>query len=506
MWPFSRSQPEDGASPVARRRTGVRLARRFDAAKVDRLTADWPSTPLTADQVIDRNQRILVARSRDQAANNDYMANFLRLCRQNIVGHRGITLQAQARDQDGTLDERANEALEAWWRRWCRADSCDITGRRSFRRLCSLAVQSAAKDGEFFFREIRGRAAGPGGYALQIIDPQRCPVDYNVEASRDGVFVRQGIEFSREGRPLAYYFLSADAAARSGYTYGSQSLERVPAEDIIHGFDEVIVGQRRGIPWAATALWRLNQLHEFEKASVVNARIGATQQGVIEWEEGYGPEEDEEAIDEELVITLEGGRYSELPQGARLRNVESQYPSGEFSAFQKAMLRGAGAGMGVAYVSFANDLEGVNFSSIRQGVLDERDHWQELQEWLIESLVERVYAGALRAALIRSQVSGGGVTLKAQRLDKYLDVIWQGRRWAWVDPQKDINAEVTAKNNLLAAPSDIIRKQGRDPDSVWRAMSRDIEAMKAAGIPERFIEAAILGAQNAGGQSNDGED
>ena len=62
--------------------------------------------------MIDRNLRPLVARSRDQAAKNDYMKNFLRLCRQNIVGARGVVLQAQARDQDGKLDQGANQVLE----------------------------------------------------------------------------------------------------------------------------------------------------------------------------------------------------------------------------------------------------------------------------------------------------------------------------------------------------------------------------------------------------------
>lgn len=492
---------------VPRRRSAVLRRNIYDGAKVDRLTADWGTTPLTADQVIDRNLRALVARSRQQAASNDYMASFLRLCVQNIVGSRGVVLQAQAKDANGTLDRRANEALEAWWRSWG-GKSCDVTGRQTFRRICKSAVRTAAKDGEFMIREITGRAAGPAGYALQVIDPQRCPVDYNVERVPGTTrFVRQGIEFSESGRPVAFYFTTTDQ--RFGYTHGSLTLERVPAEEIIHGFVEEIDGQRRGIPWAATSLWRLNQLHEFEKAAVVNARNGAAHQGFIEWADGEGPEPDEDLEDEEMVVEAEGGIFRELPAGARLKELQSQYPSGEFVPFHKAMLRGAGAGMGVAYVSFANDLEGVNFSSIRQGVLDEREHWMDKQEWLIEELVERVYAGALRAALLRGQVGGGGMTLKPERIGKYLDVVWQGRRWPWVDPQKDINAEVTAKNNLLSAPSDIIRKQGRDPETVWRQMASDINAMQAAGIPESFIQAAVLGAGNVGksegGQPDEGD-
>ena len=271
-WPFKLSKRSADLSDVAQtsipkvaRKAGpitIRARRSFDAGETDRLTASWTTTPLTADQVIDRNQRVLVARSRDQAGRNDYMKAFLRLCDQNIVGHRGVILQAQARDENGALDRLANEAIEVWWRQWQRAENCDITGRRSFRMICKTAVRTAAKDGEFMIREVRGRSTAMG-YALQTVDPQRCPVDYNLDRMPGGRFVRQGIEYSREGRPLAYYFMTSKPE-HTGYTFNGSGLDRVPADEIIHGFIEDIEGQRRGLPWAATSLWRMHQLSGFE--------------------------------------------------------------------------------------------------------------------------------------------------------------------------------------------------------------------------------------------------
>jgi lambda family phage portal protein len=521
-WPFSQRSAQQPVKEVvaaqstipkiSRRMAArpVRMSRSYDAGETDRLTASWTTTPLTADQVIDRNQRILVARSREQAAKNDYLKNYLRLGEQNIVGHRGFILQAQAKDQNGSLDRSANEALEAWWKKWGRAENCDIKGRRSFRMTCKSSVRTAAKDGEFMIREILGKAA-PMGYALQSLDPQRCPVDYNIDRLPDGRFVRQGIEFSREGRALNYFFMTDDPG-NSGYTFNGRNLERVPASEIIHGFLEEIEGQRRGLPWAATSLWRLNQLSGFEKAALVNARTGASVGGFLEWEKDEGPEPDEELEDEELLIEPEGGVFQELPPGLKHKAFDSRYPSGEFGPFHKAMLRGAGAGMGVAYVSLANDLEGVNFSSIRQGVIDEREHWMDLQEWLIEVLIDRVYQRALERALLLGLVTNGPIRLKPERIAKYRDVFWQGRRWAWVDPKKDIDAEVTAKDNLLSAPSEIIRKQGRDPETVWKTVASDIKSMKDAGIPENFIMAAMgqaLGAKAPATQEetpNEGND
>ncbi|GHE88341.1 phage portal protein [Aliiroseovarius zhejiangensis] len=501
-WPFTSRRSESPDATAQMRKTSIpRVTRRrglpigsavrsYDAAQVDRYTAGWGSQPMTADDIIDRNQKILVARSREQAANNDYMKNYLRLCRQNIVGSRGISLQAQAKDGD-RLDTAANDALELFWHKWCRAENCDHKGRRSFRLILQGAITAAAKDGEFMIRELRGKAAGPMGYALQTLDPQRCPVDYNIDRLSGGRFVRQGIEYSSEGRALAYYFMRYDNRG-TGYAHGSSSLDRIAAGEIIHGFVEDVEGQRRGIPWAATALWRMKMLAGFEKSALVNARIGAAKTGFIEWDPEFAP--DEEDDDEEFVIEHAGGEIQELPVGAKFKEWNPQYPSGEFSPFRKAMLQGAGAGLGVAYVSFANDLEGVNFSSIRQGVLDEREHWMDLQEWLIETLVDRVYRGALEAGLLLGLVKNGPIRLRPESREKYENVLWQARRWAWVDPAKDIKAEVDSKNNLLTSPSEIIRKSGRDPQTVWKNMAADIDQMKSAGIPIEFIMASVLGA------------
>ena len=90
-------------------------------------------------------------------------------------------------------------------------------------------------------------------------------------------------------------------------------------------------------------------------------------------------------------------------------------------------------------------------------------------------------------------------------------VSWQPRRWAWIDPRADVQAAVMSKNNLLQSPGQIIREGGRDPSDVWREIAADIEEMRAAGIPDAFIQAAILDknlqasvmAQQTEGMSND---
>lgn len=470
---------------VAARRVGTRL---YDAGGSDRLTHSWSTQPLSADQVIARNQRALVARSREQTANNDYLKAFLRKARQNVVGPRGVQMQAQSKDAAGLLDADVNEAIEAAWAEWSKPENCCATGKRSLWSIQRLVVGSAAQDGEFMVRVVMGRDAGPWGLSLQVLDPQRCPVDLNESDLPGGRFIRQGIEFNQFGRPLGYLF-EAGRADPVAHTYGGRDFTRVPASDLLHGFVEELVEQKRGLPWASTSLWRLQMLGGFEKAALVNARAGAAKGGWLEWEEGYGPSVDED--DEDVEVLAEPGVWQELPPGLRAKTNDPQYPAGEFSQFHKSMLRGAAAGMGAAYNSLAQDLEGVNFSSIRQGTLDEREFWKELQEWLIESLLEPVFAMWLPRAILSQRIKVDGVPLEPRSLKDHETVSWQARRWDWIDPNADVKAAVSSKDNLFASPGQVIRDRGRDPRAVWREVARDIQEMRDAGIPESVIEAAM---------------
>ncbi|AWM87367.1 phage portal protein [Microvirga sp. 17 mud 1-3] len=495
FWNFGRTAEPAPAplAPAEQTRTRTLLsvrraaARMFKAANVMR-TDKWETTPTTPDEFISRQQRVLVARSRHQWANNDYVRNFVRLVRQNVVGPQGIILQAQAqKTRGGKLDKPLNDAIEAAWEEWSKGKNCDVTGKRSLWKIQRLVMNTTARDGEFIIRKVYGADAGPWGFALQLIDPQRLPPDYDVSRLKNGGFIRHGIEFNRYGRAVAYHFGSDDESDSQYYHVSGRGYIRIPADEIIHGFLEEMVGQRRGLPWSSTSLFRLHHLAGFENAAVQNARASASKMGFIEYADGFGPEcEDDEGVE----IDAEPLSFHELPQGAKIAEWNPQYPSGEFAVFNKAMLRGAAAGWGVAYNNVAGDLEGVNFSSIRQGTLDERDHYKDLQQWLIETLMQEIYDEWLPRALLSNRILVANKPVPASKLDACKQISWQGRRWQWIDPTADVKAAVESKNNLLASPGQIIRESGRDPQTVWQESARDVRAMIDAYVAEGIPEAA----------------
>lgn len=501
MWPFNKrsaviSAPQTGAlgDVQQKRRTwlGRSLAAMFKSAQVNP-NDKWTGTAISPDAFIATRQTTLVARSREQWSNNDYVRAFVRLVRQNIVGPIGVTMQSKAEKPRGGLDKEACAAIESSWFDWGKPENCTVTGQLSWRGAQCLAVETAARDGEFIVRLVFGDDAGPLGFAIQFIDAQRLPVSYTDRKLSNGGFVRHGIEFSRYGRPIAYHFESTDEQDADYYRYNGRGYVSVPADQIIHGFVHEMVSQRRGLPWASTSLFRLHHLQGFEDAAVQNARAGATKMGFIQYREGFGPEADDD-VDVAATIDAEPLSFHELPEGAEFKEFNPQYPNGEFAVFHKAMLRGAAAGMGVLYNNMAGDLEGVNFSSIRQGTLDEREHWKELQQWLIETLVCPVFHAWLKWSLLAGKISTkNGKQLPAEKLKVYSAVAWQPRRWSWIDPRADVDAAISSIRAGLTSISQVIREQGRDPETVFQELADDLEAMKAAGISEEIIMLFLIG-------------
>jgi len=86
-----------------------------------------------------------------------------------------------------------------------------------------------------------------------------------------------------------------------------------------------------------------------------------------------------------------------------------------------------------------------------------------IQEWFSGSFLERVFAEWLPSALAFGQVTmPNGSALPLSKIDKFRPHIFMGRRWEWVDPLKDIEADIAAINAGLKSPQSVAAKLGVD--------------------------------------------
>ena len=228
-------------------------------------------------------------------------------------------------------------------------------------------------------------------------------------------------------------------------------------------------------------------VREKKEATVVAARVGASKMGFFTTPDGDGTALADDTEGEngagDLITDAEPGAFPVLPEGYGFEPFNPDYPHAMYKDFVKTVLRGVASGIGVAYNTLANDLEGVNFSSIRSGVIEERDNWMALQNWMIENLLDDLFSTWLKFALLSGAVkTTTGAALPVAKFDKFNAAVWKGRRWQWVDPEKDANANITLIDNGLRSRADVVSEQGGDFDETLDALAEEQKKMEKLGL------------------------
>jgi lambda family phage portal protein len=148
--------------------------------------------------------------------------------------------------------------------------------------------------------------------------------------------------------------------------------------------------------------------------------------------------------------------------------------------------------LGVAYNSLSSDLEGVSYSSIRSGTIEERDQWRVKQNWMIAHFMQPIYEQWLSMQLLKNSI-GQDMTM----LDSLMEVRWQAKSWNWVDPLKDIQANIAAINAGIKTSSEVIAEQGGDIEDVYDQLAYEQELAREKGI--------VLTEVNAEGVNNEAD-
>jgi len=458
----------------------------FAGAGINRLTstlAQW-SGSINAD--LDGNISILRARARQLCQNNEFGRRFLGLLAGNVIGKTGPTLQLRALDPKGQLDTAANSVIETAYAQWTRR--CDVRGLLSLAQIQQISIKGAARDGEALIRLVRGREQ-PNGLGLQLLEADRLDDQLN-RTLTSGNIIRQGVECDSLLRPVAYWIKSSHPGDTMANHIHGAGTDRVPADQILHIYLPERAEQVRGYTWFHAVLLRMQMLHAYQEAAVVAARVGAAKMGVFtrkdgangalaQMAEGTGPT----GIPQ---LSAEAGEFFELPEGYSLESWDPEYPHANFDSFLKACFGGVATGLDVATHNLTGDMTQVNYSSARIAELSERDHWELLQEWWINTVSQVIFRNWLESALIRGEIRfpQSGKALPADKLQKFTEAArFQGRRWQWVDPVKDIEAAEREVALGIRSRTEIAASRGREFEDVVAELQQENATLTAAGLP-----------------------
>lgn len=463
----------------------------YDSGSSDRLNSGWTAVNATAEQA-DQGQRDIVrARARDLERNSDIAEAIIGPYERNVVG-TGIKLQAKVMKDKDTEDEDLNQQIEELWEEWCRPRNCDVTGQQSFHEMQQMAVRRKLVDGGIFFIKVYTKS-GPVPFSLQAREVDELDTSKMTLGNQNRVV--GGIEFDQYNKPVAYWFkkYSPDGF----YTYES---ERIEAQRVIFLWKKNRPTQIREITPMARTLPRVRDINEFVEAVSVKERILACLSVFITKQTpgglGRGAKVDEKSGYQ--VKTISPGMIQELQPGESATAINPSGQSSNAKEFITTQQRLAGSGQGLSYEAVSRDMSQVNYSSARQGLLEDQRTYMMEQQYLIEHFCKEVYT-----EFIISAVLSGKLNIKDfwQNKSKYMKHVWIPPGWSWIDPLKEVKANSEALSTGQDTLSRICAERGEDWRDVLRQRSKEIQMAKELGIT------LTGGDANNGGQeqANNGE-
>ena len=448
-----------------------------EAAGRGRRALAWmPGNPGAVAAMLATSNELRV-KSRDLVRRNAWANAGIEAFVANAVG-TGIKPQSMAQD------ETFRVAVQALWRDW--TEEADATGQTDFYGLQSLAARAMCEGGECFIRlrprRPEDRLTVP--LQLQLLEAEHLPLTLNTELPSGNV-VRSGIEFDAMGRRVAYHLYRShpeDGRLSPMSGQGGQDTVRVPAAEIMHLYRVLRPGQIRGEPWLSRALVKLNELDQYDDAELVRKKTAAMFAGFIT---RLAPEDNlmgEGLSDADGVALagLEPGTLQILEPGEDVKFSDPADVGGSYAEFLRTQFRAVAAAIGITYEQLTGDLTGVNYSSIRAGLLEFRRRMEAIQHGVIvHQLCRPVWNAWLDQAVLSGAINAPGF---ARRRREYAACKWIPQGWQWVDPEKEFKAMLLAIRAGLMSRSEAISAFGMDAEDVDREIAADHARADALGL------------------------
>lgn len=443
--------PEVGYKREAYRRA-LEETRNYDAAGHDRLNSNWRVFNESAEMTDRYSRDIVRARARDLERNSDIMNAVTGAYKRNVFG-AGYRLRANS-----GIDNIDHD-IEKYWKIWCKKNNCDVTGTQNFNAMMRMVVQRKKVDGGILLLK-RYISGGLIPFKLQALEVDELDLTRTTPKQK-GNKVVGGIEYNSFNRPIGYFInqYSIDGMTIVEPVY-------IDAKDVIFIYTKTRPSQIREISDMTPTITRIRDTNEFMRAVSVKERILACFSVFIERAlptsgigttpgRGMGSDGVEAKYDGK---TLTPGMIHYLNQGDKAQAVVPSGQATDATAYLKQELRLVGAGQGLSYETTSRDMSESNYSSARQGLIEDDLTYEEDKDLLIE-LMDEIYE-----SFVISLVLAGKITIKDfwQSKEDYLDHRWIQAPKRWIDPLKEANSNRIALNTGQKTWADIASENGKD--------------------------------------------
>jgi phage portal protein, lambda family len=441
-----------------RRRIGAMIGGfGFDAGAYGRRLMKFRPSRAHVNTLIGQAGPTITARARWLVRNNGYALNALESWTGNAVGD-GVKPTSKVEDAE------KKQAIQALWEEW--QAEADSEGLTDFYGLQRRAARELFLTGEVFFR-FRPRRPEDGlsvPLQLQMLPSEMLPINMTKELPGGGM-IRQGIEFDLLGRRAAYYFYRRHPGDSTDPRLAGE-IVRVPASEVLHIIDPVEAGQVRGVSRFAPAIVKLFFLDQYDDAELDRKKVSSMFALFV-----TSPQVDAPLDSPDEPLAVEPGQVVRLDPGEEIATPSPPDSGPTYEPFQYRTLLQVSAALGVPYSYVSNDLAKANFANSRLSIIEFRRRviaWQH--RVLIHQLCKPVWARWMDTA-----VMAGALDLPdyAATRRTWLKCEWLPPKWEWVDPLKDISAEIAEIEAGLKSRSMAMKQRGYDADRVDEEIATD---------------------------------
>ncbi|MCW2276368.1 phage portal protein [Rhodoblastus acidophilus] len=485
------------------------------------LAAFWPAMT-SGDSATLPNQRIALDRTRHLVRNDPHAtAAIMRLVDMVVgAGWQCVpTPDARALGIDPKTAREIGRVIRSEWKLFSRDPRkfADARRRLSLNGLLRLAARTFAIGGEATsaIKYDRRRVEKLGArYATCVaqIDPDRV---CNPKNAADSLKIRGGVEFDRDGVPVAYHVRNGHIADWWA-SVQAQTWTRIERETswgrpvFIHAFEPEREDQTRAVTPFAALVSRLRMIGKHGDTELANATANALLAAFV-----YSDLPDEEvasrlaaggkessvrasymtrALDylEKNPAVLGGVRIPIMPPGHKISLNNAPRPTTAFHAFQSAFLQSIAAALGLSYEQLSMDWSRTNYSSARAALNEVWRAIKRLQAVFAEQYVQPIYLAFLEEAFDKGYVvAPEGAPDFWGMPEAYASVRWIGPGRGYVDPVKEAEGAALRMEGLTSNLETECADQSIDWEENIEQIAFENDVLKENGLSRMSIVAAV---------------
>ena len=453
----------------------------FHGASLSYRMRDWGTRSAGPNYSLSDSLTTVIKRSLDLDRNNPNAQGGIDSFVSNMVG-RGITPRWE------TGSDKLNRQIQDLWK--LSVDELDgSVCELDFYGMQEQVARSQLTCGgvlcQFLYRRRNSNLSVP--LQLKLIENVQL-YDAMDEDLGNGNTIRMGIEINAQGERVAYHIYPEHPW--DNYSYKSSLLPiRVPKSDMLHIYHPRRPGQLRGWPGMASVITRLHSFDEVEDAELDRKKIAAMYAGFITSPSGdpdisglpglsFDYDGDSNYGDD--LVGLTPGIIQSLRPGESIEWSKPADVGDNYQTWVKQTLRCIAKGMGITYEQLTGDLSDVNYSSIRAGLVEfYRLCRQRQANIMVHKFCRPVTTKWLDQAVLSGRIF---IPRYLNNRSQIIHNVWDPDGWAWVDPEKEVRAEIRSIRAGLKSRAQSVAERGHNVVDIDSQIADDNSRTDESGI------------------------